>query len=112
MKVYPYSRDDAVVERIALRLAGSENTWDPAEDRLDLAPPENGEPIRIEVKIDVDVPTVLSRPLVPPSQPLTIVAVARCSETRWAEVVGRWEVPLRNRPPITSRFHAGSGIAR
>ena len=89
MKVYPFARENAVVEQIALRVAGSDTPWNPRDDRLDLAPPENGEPIQIEVRIDLDVPTVLDRPLIPAGHPLTIVAVAL---SRYTLVGGRPEM--------------------
>jgi hypothetical protein len=108
MKVYPFPRDDAVLDGVAIRLAGGDAPWNPRADRLELAPPENGEPIHMEVRLDVDVPTVLGRPLLPSGHPVTLLAVARCRDTRWAEVVQTWTVPLR----VRKRFTPDPAIVR
>jgi hypothetical protein len=101
MRVYPYARDNAVLESVALRLAGSDAGFNARVDRLDAMPPENGEPIRLEARIDVDVPTVFKYPLVPESQPVTLLAVARCRDTRWARTIKEWSIPIS---PPRKRF--------
>lgn len=112
MKVYPYARDNAVLDPIALRLAGGDAGFNARTDRIEVMPPENGEPIRLEARIDVDVPAVLDRPLVPAGQPFTLLAVARCRETRWAHTIKAWPIPTTpkkrfNPDPETLQIDSG-----
>lgn len=97
MKVYPYARDNAVLDPIALRVAGGDAGFDARIDRLEVMPPENGDPIRLEARIDVDVPAVLDRPLVPARQPVALLAVARCRNTRWAQTIKEWRIPTTSK---------------
>ncbi len=94
MKVYPYARSNDVLESIALRVAGGDAGFNARVDRLEVPPPENGEAIRLEARLDVDVPTVFSHPLVPTGQPVTLLAVVRCRETRWARTIKEWSLPI------------------
>src|SRR5262245_20361995 len=101
MRVYPYARDNSLLDSIALRLATSDAGFNPRVDRLDAMPPETGEPIRLEARIDVDVPAVFNYPLLPEAQPITLLAVARCRDTRWAQAIKEWSIPIN---PPRKRF--------
>lgn len=94
MRVYPYARNDTVLDSIALRLAGADTSFNASIDRLDLIPPENGEPVVLEARVNVNIPKALEYPLVPKSQPLSLLAVARCRETRWAKTIKEWQIPI------------------
>jgi hypothetical protein len=99
--VYPYARNNTVLDPIALRLAGADAGFNARADRLEVIPPEHGEAIRLEARIDVDVPTVFNHPLVPEGQPVTLLAVARCRDTRWARTIREWSIPVN---PPRKRF--------
>lgn len=94
MKIYPYARNDSLLEEIAVREANCGLTeWDPDDLIIEPKIIDPLQPICIEARVVADLSAVAEKGILPDGEELDLIAVLNSPATRWSKVIKEW--PLK-----------------